>query len=690
MRGWIKSVVLGASVLMSGAAQAQNLPPEYFDAIIKASVQFFCFDNTGKGLWQGSGSFIGREGIILTNNHVVANEETNQPCPILRVSMMKNEDQPPEPRYIGRIITRLPNVDLALVQVVTDLRGNPIPAGTRFPAVPLGDSNAVKIGERIFNFGFPDINGTSETITVSSGSVNGFLDSRTLMKHDALSGPGGSGGGIYNLRGELIAVHSAGVSGNNNTRQPLGRPLVLGLPMIQQNVRGFGEPWTTQLGVGFNAPVVAPVNPNPTQPIQPPPLPVNNQPTQPVTNNPVGAPNFPPKPNETWTVVLDGLAPWTLSFTKLDQDGDPTGIATQGSNRTEMWAYRMQNGNARFQMVAADGSGSFFCEFSRLQVSGNAFIGGASLRSTRNPNGSGNIVSPLNTSCVAALGSSVQLAGSNPVQPPPVPQTLIASFPPKPGQSWTLNIDGLAPWAINFTKLDADGDPAGTGTQNGISKPAYAFTVQSGRRYFQTFDANAVYYCIFPNQVQVSGSSLIGGQAFTAPNPDANATSMNRACSATITADSNASAIIQPPAPSLTASLPPKPGQSWTLTIDGFAPWALNFTKLDSDGDPTGTGTQNGVAKPVFAYATQSGAYRFQVFDSRSTAVYVCDFPRNTPISGSSINGGVAGSAPNSDSNLTPLNRTCSVTINSIALAKTSSDPMLRLPSAPLDMMLKF
>jgi serine protease Do len=678
MRGWLSKVVLGAAALVGSAAQAQNLPPEYFDAIIKASVQFVCFDSSGKSLWQGSGSFIGREGIILTNNHVVVNEDTNQPCPILRISMMKNEDQSPEPRYIGRIIARLPNVDLALVQISSDLRGNPVPSGTRFPAVPLGDSNAVRIGERIFNFGFPDINGTSETITVSSGSVNGFLENRNLMKHDALSGPGGSGGGIYNLRGELIAVHSAGVSGNNNTRQPLGRPLVLGSQMIGQSVRGLGEPWTTQLGVGFNAPVVTPVNTNPTSTSQPPPLPVNPQPVQPVTNNPVGSPNFPPKPNETWTVVLDGLAPWTLNFTKLDEDNDPTGTATQNGVKTETWAFQTSSKVYRFQMTTSDSSsGSFFCDFDRLQISGNAFIGGRSGRSARNPNGGNNVYTALNTSCVAAFGSSVQLGNQ-----PTVPQSLTASFPPKPGQTWTMTIDGLAPWTINFTKLDSDNDPTGTATQNSVTKTAFAFTVQSGQRYFQVFDAQSVYYCVFPNAVQRNGSSLIGGQAFTAPNPDANTTNMNRTCTATITSDSS----VQAP-PALTASFPPKPGQSWTMTIDGLAPWALNFTKLDDEGDPTGTGTQNGTSKPVYAYALQSGTFRFQVFDARNI-IYFCDFPRNTPINGSSVTGGSAGTAPNPDANVTSLGKSCFVTINSVALtSKGLGNPAL---AASLRSLFKF
>ena len=700
MRGWIQKFVLGAVVASAGAANAQNLPPEYFEAIIKSTVQFVCFDQSGQSQWRGSGSFIGREGIILTNNHVVMDEDTNKPCPVLRISVMKNEDQPPEPRYIAKIIITSAAVDLAIVQIVSDLRGNPVAAGTRFPAVPLGDSSTVRIGERIFNFGFPEISSgnsgisTSDTITVSSGSVNGFLSERTLMKHDALSGPGGSGGGIYNLRGELIAVHSAGVAGNNNSRQPLGRPLALALPLIQPNVRGLGEPWTTQLGASFTPPVVTPVNVIPTT-TQPPLLPgaAGNQPPLLPVNTATGAPNFPPKPNQTWTVALDGFGSWTVSFTKLDEDGDPIGTAKNGQRTGNAFAFQTQSGTYRFQIFLPEDKSSFFCDFVRLQVSGNAFIGGQSGRADPNPSGGSRIFTDLKTSCVTAFGSSVQLAGVG--QTPTPSGSLLASFPPKPGQAWSLTIDGLAPWAINFTKLDSDGDPTGSATQNGVTKTAFAFTipVNTGRRYFQVFDARAVYYCIFPNAVQVSGSSLIGGQAFTAPTPDADAVPMNKACTAAITADPSQASSPQPPAPPpiglLSASFPPKPGQSWTLTIDGLAPWALNFTKLDSDGDPTGTGVQSGSSKPVFAYKLQSGTYRFQVFDARS-AIFVCDFPVGATINGATVVGGAAGTAPNQDANLTPLNKSCSVTLLSSALlGKASSDPLLQA-AAPIKMLFKF
>jgi hypothetical protein len=363
----------------------------------------------------------------------------------------------------------------------------------------------------------------------------------------------------------------------------------------------------------------------------------------------------------------------------LPQDGDPTGTATQSGSSTEAWAFKMQDGTSRFQMVSSDKNGSFFCDFKTLQVSGNAFVGGASARSVRNPNGGGNQFSSLNTTCTAAIVASAQ---PQPPTPPPT-QNLSPVFPPKPGQKWTLTIDGLALWALDFTKLDSDGDPTGTGTQNGVAKTAFAFTAQDGSRYFQVFDAqNTVYYCIFPNRPQVSGASFVGGRAFSAPNPQANATNMNRACSTTITADGASSVTVPPSLPTTTtASFPPKPGQTWTLNIDGFAPWALQFTKLDSDGDPTGTGTQNGVAKNVYAFRANANTFRFQVFDAQTT-VYYCDFSGNPTPNGATVAGGIASSAPNPQAQATPLNRGCSVTLLSSTLLHQPA-------SAPLEMMLK-
>jgi hypothetical protein len=123
------------------------------------------------------------------------------------------------------------------------------------------------------------------------------------------------------------------------------------------------------------------------------------------------------------------------------------------------------------------------------------------------------------------------------------------------------------------------------------------------------------------------------------------------------------------------------------MTIDGLAPWALNFTKLDDEGDPTGTGTQNGTSKPVYAYALQSGTFRFQVFDARNI-IYFCDFPRNTPINASSVTGGSAGTAPNPDANVTSLGKSCFVTINSVALtSKGLGNPAL---AASLRSLFKF
>jgi serine protease Do len=554
MRGLKASLTAFGILSLGGLASAQNLSPDLYEAMIKASPQLYCVDARGKVLSSGSGTFLSREGIILTNNHVVTMDDNqNQECAKMGVLMVKNEDQPPELRYIARIVSRIKSVDLALVQITTDLQGRAIPAGTRFPAVPLGDSDRMRIGETIFVFGYPGVSGN--TITVTGGTVNGFLDNRSYVKISANSGRGGSGGAIVNLKGELVSVLSAGNTRDDGDRQVLGRPLALGMNMIRQNVRTYGESWDVQFRNGTSN--IVPVNtsnPPPALPggtvSGPPALPGsssgsgNTPPPLPTNNASSSAPVWPPKPAQTWLVSIDGLSPWTLEFTGVDEDNDPVGTATQNGQRSKTFAFRIQDtGTYRFQMVAADGSGSYFCDFAQLRTSGNAFIDGAAGRSTRDQNNNSKFQS-LSKACTAALGSSSASVSSSPTQPPGLPSAgPVAVFPPKVGQLWRVTIDGLAPWDITFTGLDKDGDPQGRAVQSGVSRAAIAY-INDGDATFGMSGADGAYYCIYNGTPRVQGSSLGSAQAYFEAKGTEGLKRMDKGCNAAIVKASSTLAVI--------------------------------------------------------------------------------------------------------------------------------------------------
>lgn len=253
----------------------------------------------------------------------------------------------------------------------------------------------------------------------------------------------------------------------------------------------------------------------PTNPIQPPPIQTLNA-TLPVL---VG---------DTWQVSAAGFQPWTLVFNKLE-DGDPSGTSTQGNTRGEALALRLEGGATAFLMETS--SRIIVCTIpANSRASGASFSGALS---ELVPQGNQSQLNDLKTACTATLtarGTGTG-TGTTAITPPPT-QNLSASFPPKVGQTWTLTIDGLAPWSLVFDKSNQDGI-SGRATQNGVPNNTFAF-VDSGENWFQVFGNNLVYFCVFPARPQINGASLVGGQAFSAPDPNAQLTRLNRGCTATL------------------------------------------------------------------------------------------------------------------------------------------------------------
>ena len=147
---------------------------------------------------QGSGVVIDREGLVLTNAHVV--EQVEQ----VNVTLASGEQRD------GDVIGRDPVTDLALVR----LKGNALP-----PAARLGDSEALEVGDWAIALGTPY--GLERTVTlgiVSSLHRNisslGFSDKRLdLIQTDAAINPGNSGGPLVNAEGRVIGINTLVRSG---------------------------------------------------------------------------------------------------------------------------------------------------------------------------------------------------------------------------------------------------------------------------------------------------------------------------------------------------------------------------------------------------------------------------------------------------------------------------------------------
>lgn len=144
------------------------------------------------GLSCGTGCIIDKSGIILTSAHVIDIGKT--------VIVTMNNGQ----NYEAKILKHLgDNKDIALLKIDTP---------KELKTVKLGDSEKVKVGEKVLAIGNPF--GFSGTLT--QGIVSRIDYAKNRIQTDAAINPGSSGGPLLNTKGEIIGINQAIYNPDNN------------------------------------------------------------------------------------------------------------------------------------------------------------------------------------------------------------------------------------------------------------------------------------------------------------------------------------------------------------------------------------------------------------------------------------------------------------------------------------------
>ena len=138
----------------------------------------------------GSGVIVSNDGYILTNNHVIDNAS--------KIQVELSDRRIVE----GRLVGADPASDLAVVKI----------EGKSLPVVPIGDSNAMRVGDLVLAVGNPL--GIGQTVTMgivsaksrSTGLGDGSYED--FLQTDAPINQGNSGGALVNTAGELVGINS--------------------------------------------------------------------------------------------------------------------------------------------------------------------------------------------------------------------------------------------------------------------------------------------------------------------------------------------------------------------------------------------------------------------------------------------------------------------------------------------------
>lgn len=159
--------------------------------------------------WTGSGTIISDEGHILTNAHVVLSDRFFDVADLV-VSITTAQDQPPERMFLADVVQADISLDLAVIKVRSDLRGDPVNLDALgIEPVRIGRAESLQLGDPIIILGYPGIGG--ETITLTRGEVSGFTSdpfygNRAFIKTSATIAGGNSGGLAATPQGEIIGV----------------------------------------------------------------------------------------------------------------------------------------------------------------------------------------------------------------------------------------------------------------------------------------------------------------------------------------------------------------------------------------------------------------------------------------------------------------------------------------------------
>jgi len=151
------------------------------------------FPSTTRGTATGSGFVINRDGVILTNAHVISGA--------VRISVAFADNQTVTAKVIGKD----PDDDLALLKVNPD--------GLTLVPLALGDSSTVQVGDPTVAIGNPF--GLARTLTTGVVSAlqrsiqapNNFAIDNVIQT-DAPINPGNSGGPLINAQGQVIGINS--------------------------------------------------------------------------------------------------------------------------------------------------------------------------------------------------------------------------------------------------------------------------------------------------------------------------------------------------------------------------------------------------------------------------------------------------------------------------------------------------
>jgi serine protease Do len=180
----------------------------------------------------GSGVIVNPEGYILTNNHVVSGASD--------IEVFTQDEK----KFRAKLVGTDPRTDIAVLKI----------DAAHLPALTLGDSSRLKVGDVVFAIGDPfDVGetGTMGIVSATGRGLGGAIEHyEDFIQTDAAINPGNSGGALLDLHGELVGINTAIITGGSGGNQGVGFAIPINMARnVMEQIVDHGKVVRGHLGV---------------------------------------------------------------------------------------------------------------------------------------------------------------------------------------------------------------------------------------------------------------------------------------------------------------------------------------------------------------------------------------------------------------------------------------------------------
>jgi S1-C subfamily serine protease len=156
----------------------------------------------------GTGFIVSPDGYVVTNKHVVEDEKAEY-------TILSNDGK----KYSAEVVAKDPTEDFAVLRIKSN--------GLKFDYLPLGSSKDLKLGQTVIAIGnalgeFKNtvsvgvVSGLNRSLSVTDPYTGETVVLNNVIQTDAAINRGNSGGPLLNLKGEVVGINTAMVSGAQN------------------------------------------------------------------------------------------------------------------------------------------------------------------------------------------------------------------------------------------------------------------------------------------------------------------------------------------------------------------------------------------------------------------------------------------------------------------------------------------